>query len=161
MMDIAQWYGVALGALAALVLIVLNFRVRLPVFLLKHIVYPQLHPLIGGGGNTTRGEAVIVVLFLAGNALCMTLGVRGSPDLVKRTAQLSAINTIPLFLGGRINALANATGVRYATYAKAHRWIGWVAVAQAILHAAVAATSQKSFRSRPEISSLVVSCPPT
>ncbi|KAF2182632.1 hypothetical protein K469DRAFT_669639 [Zopfia rhizophila CBS 207.26] len=154
-MDITQWYGVALGALAALILIISNLYIRPPVFLLKHIFYPQIHPLIRGASKTTRFEAILIGSFLVGNVLCTTLGIKSSSDFVKRTALASVINIIPLFFGGRINTIGSFSGIKYEAYARIHRWIGRIAIAECIVHSTLAAASQKSFRSRSQISGLI------
>lgn len=156
-MEIAQWYGVALVAFASIVVAALHLRAHLPAWLLRHVVYPQIHPLLGGAGDTTRSEAIVVGVLLSGNILCSILDVRSASDLVKRTAQLSIINTVPLFLGGRISPLVNVLKVQYNTYAAAHRWLGRIAAVQAVLHAAVAVTLRRGFRSQSQIAGLVVS----
>ena len=158
-MDLVQWYGIALTALAAVVLVASHIRPLLPFWLLRHLAYPRLHPLIGGTGDTTRFEAVVLGVFLAGNVLCSSIGVKSSSDLVKRTGQLFTINAIPLFLGGKIGPLVNTLRLRYGDFARAHRWLGRVAAAQAVVHAAVAVSAKKDFRSPSQIAGLVVSRP--
>lgn len=156
-MDVVQWYGIALTALAAVVLATSHLRPLLPFWLLRHTAYPPLHPLLGGPLDATRFEAVTVGVFLAGNVLCSGLGVKSSSDLVKRTGQLFTINAIPLCLGGKIGPLVNVLRMQYEDFARAHRWLGRVAAAQAVVHAAVAATAKKDFRSQSQIAGLVVS----
>ncbi|KAJ4332797.1 hypothetical protein N0V95_009572 [Ascochyta clinopodiicola] len=158
-MDVVQWYGIALTALAATVLAASHLRPLLPLWLLRHVAYPRLHPLLGGTGDTTRFGAIVVGVFLAGNVLCSGLGVKSSSDLVKRTGQLFTVNAIPLFLGGKIGPLVNVLRMQYEDFARAHRWLGRVAAAQAVVHAAVAATAKKDFRSQSQAAGLVVSRP--
>jgi hypothetical protein len=158
-MDVVQWYGVALTALAAIVLAASYLRPFLPFWLLRHIAYPRLHPLLGGTGDTTRFGAIVVGVFLTGNVLCSGLGIRSSSDLVKRTGQLFTINAIPLFLGGKIGPLVNILRMQYEDFARAHRWLARVAAAQAVVHAAVAASAKKDFRSQSQIAGLVVRRP--
>ncbi|KAI1541065.1 Patatin [Pyrenophora tritici-repentis] len=153
-MDFVQWYGIALTALAAIVLAASHLRPLLPFWLLRKIAYPRLHPLLGGTSDTTRFGAIVVGVFLTGNVLCSSLGVKSSPDLVKRTGQLFTINAIPLFLGGKIGPLVNILRIQYEDFARAHRWLARVAAAQAIVHAAVAASAKKDFRSQSQIAGL-------
>lgn len=156
-MDITQWYGVALGSLAALIILFSNLHIRPAVFLLKHIFYPQIHPLIRGTSKTTRFEAILIGSFLVGNVLCTSLGIKSPSDFVKRTALVSVINIIPLFLGGRINTIVSFSRVKYEPYARIHRWLGRIAIVECIVHSTLASASQKSFHSRSQIYGLTVS----
>ena len=158
-MDITQWYGVVLGALTVFILIIFNLHIRPPVFLLKHVLYPQLHPLIRGVNTVTRFEAILIGSLLVGNVLCTTLGIKSSSDFVKRTALVSVINIFPLFLGGRINVIVSLSGIRYEAYARFHRWVGRIAIVECIVHSSLAAASQKHFHSWSQIYGLIVSFP--
>lgn len=156
-MDVVQWYGIALIALAAMVLAASHLHPLLPFWLLRYIAYPRSHPLLGGTGDTTRFGAIVIGVFLTGNVFCSGLGVKNSSDLVKRTGQLFTINAIPLFLGGKIGPLVNVLRMQYEDFARAHRWLARVATVQAAVHAVVAYAAKREFRSQSQIAGLVVS----
>lgn len=158
-MDLVQWYGIALTALATIVLVASHLRPLLPFGLLRHVAYPRLHPLLGGTGDTTRSRAIVIAVFLIGNVFCSGLGIRSSSDLVKRTGQLFTVNAIPLFLGGKIGPLVNILRMQYEDLARAHRWLARVAAVQAVVHAVVAFLAKNEFRSQSQIAGLVVSLP--
>ena len=79
-MDITQWYEVALRTLAVSSI----------------VFYPQVHRYLRGSGKTTRLDVVSIVAFLVGNALCVAIGVKDFPSLIKRTGLMSSVNLMPL-----------------------------------------------------------------
>jgi len=166
-MDITQWYGVGLGALAiafctfglfikfALSLGIKFVRTRTTVFFLKHIFYPRVHPLLG---EMTRFNLILVVIFILGNILCVTIGIHNFSDLSNRTALASTINLIPLFLGGHMNWVVSRCGISFESYSCVHRWLGRVSIAEGILHAIIASVGDKAhFRSQSQKAGLIVS----
>lgn len=159
-MDVVQWYGIALAALAAIVLAASHLHPLLPFWLLRHIAYPRSHRLLSGTRDTTPFGTIVIGVLLVGNVFCSGLGVKSSSDLVKRTGQLFTINAIPLFLGGKIGPLVNVLRMQYEDYARAHRWLARVATVQAVVHAVVASFAKREFRTQPQIAGLVVSLPP-
>ncbi len=166
-MDIPQWYGVGLGALAITVctfglftkftrtLGIKFVRTHMTVYFLKHVFYPRVHPLLS---EMTRFDLILVVIFILGNILCVTIGIHNSSDLADRTALASTINLIPLFLGGHMNWIISRCGVRFESYSRIHRWLGRVSIAEGILHAIIASVGDKTdFRSQSQKAGLIVS----
>ncbi|EUC27394.1 hypothetical protein COCCADRAFT_31121 [Bipolaris zeicola 26-R-13] len=158
-MNIVQWYGIALAALAAIVVVASHLRPLLPFWLLRHVLYPRLHPLISGTGDYTRFGAIVLGVFVTGNVLCGGIGIETSSDLVKRTGQLFIMNSIPLFLGGKIGPLVNILHIQYEDFARAHRWLGRVAAVHAVVHVTVAASAKHEFRSLTQLAGLIVGRP--
>ncbi|KAJ8062059.1 hypothetical protein OCU04_009838 [Sclerotinia nivalis] len=64
----------------------------------------------------------------------MGLGVKTTSDVISRAGIMASVNLIPLFLGGRTNALANFIGISIHSYYIAHHWIGRVVIIQSLLH---------------------------
>ncbi|KAI9767639.1 MAG: hypothetical protein M1840_005510 [Geoglossum simile] len=159
-MDITQWYAVALGGLVAVSVIsyLLLSIIRIAhtyttIYFLKYLFYPQVHRYIRG--KTTRFDAVLIVAFLVGNILCTTIGVKDIPSFTRRTGLMSTINLMPLSLGGHLNLVASRCGITFEDYSRIHRWLGWVAIAEGLVHAAAAASIQKlSLHTLPQIAAL-------
>ncbi|KAF2181148.1 hypothetical protein K469DRAFT_752979 [Zopfia rhizophila CBS 207.26] len=80
-----------------------------------------------------------------------SLGSKSHSDFMKRTALASVINIIPLCFGGRINTIVNFSGTKYEGFTAGST----IAIAECIVHSTLAAASQKSFRSRSQISGLI------
>ncbi|KAI9772408.1 MAG: hypothetical protein M1840_000611 [Geoglossum simile] len=149
-MDITQWYAVALGALAvsSIVFCLFWFIIRVArtyatFYFLKHVFYPQVHKYLRGSGKTTRFDVILIIGFLMGNTLCVTIGVRNTSCLIKRTGLMSIINLMPLALGSHMNLVVNRCGLGPESYGRMHRWLGRVAIIEGFVHSTVAATSQK------------------
>lgn len=87
--------------------------------------------------------------YLAINGFCMGLGIKTTSDIISRAGIMASVNLIPLFLGGRTNALANFIGISIHSYYIAHHWIGRVVIAQSFLHVgfAIAAGQRWTFNS--------------
>ena len=163
-MDIAAWYAVPLGgsiALSIMFCITLPLadwlRVYGPFYFRKHVLYPLL-PLIRGRQETTRFEFLIFLLFLGVNILSMTLHVASKDLFMRRSGTVCTINFIPLALGAQMNLLLNGCGITLNTYAKAHRWLGRVVIAEAAVHLFTALSLQKpDLHSQNAIAGLIVS----
>jgi hypothetical protein len=59
---------------------------------------------------------LLVILFLVGNAVCLSIKVKDIISLIKRFGLLYIINLIPLALGEYINLIASFYGVRLSAY---------------------------------------------
>jgi hypothetical protein len=144
-MDITQWYAVALGGLV--VLFHASYLIMKISCFLKHLFCPQVRFSMRGfnryiGFSTMRVDVMLVVLFLVGNAICITVGVKDIASLVRRSALLCTINLMPLALGERMNPMASIFGVRLSASASMHEWLGSVVMAEGLVHIAAALSSQ-------------------
>ncbi|KAI9767709.1 MAG: hypothetical protein M1839_004370 [Geoglossum umbratile] len=162
-MDITQWYAIALGGLVAasiisylLLSIIRIVRTYTTIYFLKYLFYPQVHRYIRGSGKTTRFDVVLIVAFLVGNVLCTTIGVKDIPSFTRRTGLMSTINLMPLSLGGHLNLIVSKCNITFEDYGRIHRWLGWVAIAEGLVHAAAAASIQKpSLHTSSQIAALI------
>lgn len=155
-MDITQWYAVALGGLVVL------FHISYPLLLilrisgtyiassfLKHLYHPRVRLHIRGSNRhiglssrTARFDVLLVILFLVGNAVCLSIEVKDVVSLTKRSALLCIINLVPLALGEHMNFVASFCGVRLSAYASLHEWLGRVVIAEGLIHSVAAISSQ-------------------
>jgi hypothetical protein len=87
-----------------------------------------------------RFDAVLVALFLVGNAIYIT--TKDVASLVERSALLCTINLVPLALGERMNPMASICRVRLTALSSMHEWLGSVAIAEGLVHAAAAIASR-------------------
>jgi len=122
-MDTSEWYAVSIGAVAGLSIIscVILFltsclRTYGTFYFLKHVFYPQLPRFLPGRQQATRFDFLILLGFLGGNILSMTLYVRTKADFISRSANICMINFIPLALGAHMNVLASRCGVKLKYY---------------------------------------------
>jgi hypothetical protein len=144
-----QWYAVALGGLITLFIIsylllsiIKIIHTYTMIYFLKHLFYLQVHRYIRGSGKTTRFDVVWIVVFLVGNVLCATIGVKNISSFTRHTDLMSTINLIPLSLGGHMNLVASRC-IKFEDYSRIYRWLGMVAIAEGLVHATAAASSQK------------------
>jgi hypothetical protein len=86
---------------------------------------------------------VIIIAFLVGNVLYITIRVKDVPRLTRRSGLISIIILMPLLLEGYMNLIANYCGIRLSSYARMHRWLGRVAIVQGLVHTAAAVSLQK------------------
>jgi len=160
-MDITQWYAVALAGLVALFIIVRRLLGVIAVvwaqsfyYLLKHLVYPSIHHRI----STTRFELLLIVTFLAGNIVSISVGITNISELIARSAKLFTVNLMPLSLGAHMNLIVNDYGISLPNYTRMHRWLGRVAIAEAIVHVVAAALSTKiDLRTPKDVAAVMVS----
>jgi hypothetical protein len=164
-MDTPEWYAVSIGALVALFIalcIVLFLasilRIYGTFYFLKHVFYPQFPRFLPGRQQATRFDFLILLAFVGGNILSMSLFVRTKADFIGRSAMISTINLIPLALGAQMNIVASRCGIKLSTYSRAHRWLGRVTIIEGLIHAVVAVSSQKpNLHTLQDISGLIVS----
>jgi hypothetical protein len=164
-MDITQWYAVALGGLVVL-FHASHLIINIPCFF-KHLFCPQVRLPMRGfnrciGFPTMRFDVMLVVLFLVGNAICITVGVKDIASLVERSALLCTINLMPLALGERMNPMASIFRVKLSASASIHEWLGSVVIAEGLVHIAAALSSQHvNIHNTSGVAKLVVShlCP--
>jgi hypothetical protein len=100
----------------------------------------------------------MIIVFLVGNILCITIQVKDIPELVRRSGLISTINLMPLTLGPYINRIASYCGLRLDVYARIHRWLGRTAIIEGLVHTAAAASLHTpNLRERSDIAALTVS----
>jgi hypothetical protein len=116
---------------------------------LKHLYHPRVrlhirgfNQYIGFSSKTARFNVLLVVLFLIGNAVCLSVEVKDVASLIKRSGLLCIINLVPLALGEHMNLVANFCGVRLKAYASMHEWLGRVVIAKGLIHLMAAISSQ-------------------
>src|SRR2546423_15407161 len=108
-MNSTQWYSAGLRAIGVLCiaffvlsLIFTCLRIFLAYSFLKYVFYGQIPRSLRGSSTITGFEALLFILFLAGNVLCVVLGTKDS-SVTERMGVVSVINFVPLALGGHMN----------------------------------------------------------
>lgn len=146
-MNLTQWYGIALGALFAFLLLYRTGSVashfliaRFSVLALKHVSYPLLFRR-RYYSSVSRIQATLVCSYFLINGFSMGLGIKTRSDLMIRSGVMASINIIPLFLGGRTSVLANFVGISLHTYYIGHHWVGRIVILQGILYVGLAIAS--------------------
>lgn len=84
--------------------------------------------------SVTKLEALVLAFHLGSNAVLL---YRARANLQSRAATLAAVNTVPLFLGGHTNILADRLGVPLSTYYVFHHFLGRVVIIEGLLHASL------------------------
>ena len=143
-----HWYA----ALVALVLALLVIR-RIGTLLtpclpfLRHWTLRATHPLLVSSprwASVTYVEAAALLIYIAANGLFLFADKPQTSNLMLRCGLMSAVNMIPLFLGGRTSVLADRLGIPFHTYYLAHYWIGGMVIGQALIHALLAISARKA-----------------
>jgi hypothetical protein len=142
-MDNSQWYAVAIAAIAASFLCFYTLKrligwlkIFVVFYFLKYLHYRRIYTRLRGA--TTWFCALLIVVFLAGNAIYLYLNVNDRDELLQQTGILSTVNLIPLALGGHMNFLVNMCGLSLRDNNQMHVWIARVAVTEALLHSVLA-----------------------
>ncbi|KAM7204417.1 hypothetical protein V8F33_001719 [Rhypophila sp. PSN 637] len=89
----------------------------------------------------------LILGFIAGNSIALALPTEDS-SLERRTAQAASVNLMLVLIGGRTNPLADLVQIPLHSYYFAHRWIGAVATAEALLHSILVLRRQGAFDAR-------------
>ena len=128
--SIATWYLIAGSAslVLARILIIIPLRYYGPSRWLYRM--DQIRPLM--------------VLYTFANIGVFFVPPRDLGALQSRAANISLVNMMILFIGGRTSLLLRLWNVRYQTYQKWHSWIGLVVIAESILHGAFARAAPKA-----------------
>lgn len=159
-MNIIELYAVfVMGLLGFWPCIILFFRtLRLSQILMTSFERWIQYPLaIKGAFRITRLELLLIFGFIGCNIFVLAFRVSSAADFEKRSAVVSAINIIPLFLGGNPNPLFDLIGVSTGSYHLIHYWIGGVAILEGLIHAGM---SIQFGGNKLKISGILVSCPP-
>lgn len=169
-MNVTQWYAVSLGAIGAacllfyiLKLVAQKSQPYATLYFLKYVFYPEIPRWLRGSYTATRFDALLILGFLAGNGLCLSLGVHEVSDLIERTGLMAIINFMPLAFGSHLNFIFSHCGAGLDAYTRVHRWLGRVSVLEVVVHAILAGIL-RTFDSheRSQMAGLIVSataCP--
>ncbi|KIV98619.1 uncharacterized protein PV09_09595 [Verruconis gallopava] len=150
-MNTVIWYLVALGAFIMVVLLVAGLAKFAPrnitiigtKFFRHTLCYLALY---------------FFVVFVIVNLLYLAFGIGDKASFGQRCARAAIFNFIPLSAGGDMNPLANTLHLRLDTYARAHRWIGRVAIFEGFTHVVVASIQhQPDMHVLSNVAGLVVS----
>ncbi|KAH8749128.1 hypothetical protein F5883DRAFT_695426 [Diaporthe sp. PMI_573] len=129
-MELTEWYAIALGAVVGLALAA-NFILTMSK--LDWVGYRQCLRFIMATSAQRRSLLFILPLF-AGNILALSLYTNNVDTVIRRSGLLCLINLVPLMLGGRMNFVLDHCGISLSDFAITHRWLGWLCIAQGIMH---------------------------
>lgn len=124
-------------------------------YFLKHIYYPPITRSLRAVKNISRFEALAITVFLLRNIFCITFKPKMS-TFITRTDVIILVNLIPLALGSRLNLVASSCGVGTEPHKRFHRWLGWIATAEGIIHSVAASIHEKPTLDRSSIRAAVV-----
>lgn len=100
-------YSAALGAIALILIFHRLFHIISYIFatylrhhILAHFVYSGIDTRLLGIRSTSKLHLIILILYFVGTGICNYLGVKSISEAGTRTAHLSLINLLPLFLSG-------------------------------------------------------------
>ncbi|UPX14878.1 uncharacterized protein EKO05_0005349 [Ascochyta rabiei] len=123
----------------------IRVRQRIISIFLKWFVYTVVSPRLNGSSDITVLSALLIIIILTGNIFASTLALEDQNDLASRLARLSSINMVFLYLGGRTNIIVDKVfRLSYTEYWLLHRWLGRIAAAEGIVHAAVKLANHRS-----------------
>lgn len=144
-MNSTQWYPAVLRAIGivcilfyVLSLVYARYGVYWTYIFLKYVFYRQIPRRLRGPSRITYFEAILLLLFLAGNVLCVAIGAKNT-SVTNRMGTLSVINLMPLALGSHMNFIASRCRIRPQSYERMHRWVGKVAIVEGLIHSVMAA----------------------
>ncbi|KAI7911943.1 hypothetical protein M0657_010695 [Pyricularia oryzae] len=147
-MNIIELYAVlVMGLLGFWPCIILLFRtLRLSQILMTSFERWIQYPLaIKGAYRATRLELLLIFAFISCNIFVMAFRLSSPADFERRSAVVSAINVVPLFVGGNPNPLFDLISVSTSSYHLIHYWIGGVAILEGLIHAGISIQSGGSF----------------
>ncbi|KAH7019626.1 hypothetical protein EDB80DRAFT_870257 [Ilyonectria destructans] len=94
--------------------------------------------------------------FLGANAVALSAGIGNITGFIRRSRLISVVNLVPLFPGGQMNIIASRYRLSLRAYARMHRWMGSVAVAEGLLHVTVSVSRQMpNLKLRTDVAGLV------
>ncbi|CAI6337037.1 unnamed protein product [Periconia digitata] len=133
-------------------------RRRFFSLLSKWAVYTLVWPRLRGSSDISIAAAATVVFLVTGNVVGSTLAIQGRAALSLRLARLCAINSVPLFLGGRTNYILDKLFRFSAKHSYLlHRWVGRISIVQGIIHAVLSMVQSQFDLGKIELALLVVS----
>ncbi|KAI0976396.1 hypothetical protein F4678DRAFT_416913 [Xylaria arbuscula] len=136
-MDITVFYG----AILAIILISATCR-RFAVVITerfqqqfrRNVLYPLALTRRNHTDSITRLDVLCLLVFLGANGVILGWSPREPSAISRRASQLSLLNIVPLFLGGKTNPLISFVGIPLSKYYFAHHWFGRVAAVEALIH---------------------------
>lgn len=138
-MLIVHWLGIGAGAILTLTLILCRRRIMIsPLYLhsrylfLRFLAYPLLIRRRYYSSITVL-QAVVFVIYLAGNAVYLANPWPSYDEIANRFGTMAAINMIPLFLR-HSNIIMHYLVLPLHVHLIAHHWIGRVCIVQGIVH---------------------------
>ncbi|KAF5019072.1 hypothetical protein F66182_8930 [Fusarium sp. NRRL 66182] len=103
-------------------------RVGVAYFKYSKLTFRGLHVGFSGLGLS------VLAIFIATNALLLSIGSKGKEGLGKRNLTIAAVNLMLVILGGKTNPLADLVRIPLSSCYLAHRRIATIATAEALLH---------------------------
>ena len=149
-MDITQIYAISAAGLALSLLLrsgwwsVASYFAPFCSRMFKYLTYSYVlrrHALIG---PWTAITVLAVMICVAINIVCLTLGTTDWSQAARRAGTLSIINLGALFSGLHLNFLASLLGLSLATVRVIHRSASLIALSLAGFHIVVGAVTDKS-----------------
>jgi hypothetical protein len=148
-LEVSEWYGVALGGVLMLWLLMrvssYLFR-KWATWSFRYFVYPRLRYrwiLIGGMSPV---EILLLLLYIGSNGFCMAFRATSTSEVSSRAAILSTINMVPLMVGSRLSVAADLLGVANGSFTMLHRWIGLVSTVQGVTHTVLSVSDRAHFQ---------------
>jgi Ferric reductase like transmembrane component len=153
LISVTEWYGLALGSLFALWLLV-RFLTTMGYYavpyitagFLRHVAYLRLWSRLILLGGMSPFELLLLIIYLCSNGFCMAYRATSRDDISSRAAILSTINMIPLLVGSRLSMVARFLGLANRTYLLLHRWVGLLSAVQGVVHTILAVSNRATFQ---------------
>ncbi|RPA99743.1 hypothetical protein L873DRAFT_880014 [Choiromyces venosus 120613-1] len=98
--------------------------------------------ILRGKGTLTRLHFLLIACYVLSNILLIALGTSTTAQLVKKSALMSLVNLMPLYLG-RMNLVIDDWGISSENYDRIHRWIGRIAFTEAAIRVVLSLTGKK------------------
>jgi hypothetical protein len=133
----------------------LTTKVRERIFsvISKWIVFTVLFPRLNESSDLTVLSMTLIAVVLVGNILASLLALQEHESFSSRLAQLSSINMVFLYLGGRTNiAVDKLFRLSHTEYWLLHRWLGRIAAVEGIVHGGIQFAHSQSLPSALQIS---------
>jgi hypothetical protein len=149
-MELTTLYGLIVAGVLVFLLISRTCRLVAqwyesgPALILRQIIYPYLYRRYGIVPPVTRFRAGLFIVYLAVGILCNLYQVSDRNEASIRSACLSIINMIPLFITGRIHTIMQTLGLSQQSVLAVHGATGVLVIAQAATHVIIE-TSKTAF----------------
>lgn len=154
---IEAWYAILGCSIVALLIFSRLFLFLHPSALRVRLNRHLFHPILFA--NVTRCQALLLLAYVTVNILVLVFPRQNQAEIGRKAALISALNIIPLSLGGRTNYFADLIGIPLGTYRFWHFWIGRVALTQALLHAGITLAGEPIQYDSSAIAGWIVSAP--
>ena len=138
----SQWYGIVIAIIATFLLLLCLLTITIHIaarqwgfYFRKYLLYHRVHIYRQAPSTATWFQGLIIIVFVIGNVLCLSIAFGGRSTLSQQAGLLSTINLIPLAFGSHMNIIADTCGINLQTLSYMHRWTARIVVAEAVLHA--------------------------